>query len=71
MQGVNILKKIAVLLGILALGQFIVVLILYAYGIIDASNEMGSGLLLIGLVLISVIIATVGLLFNVIKKWKE
>lgn len=71
MQGVNILKKIAVLLGILALGQFIVVLILYAYGIIDASNEMGSGFLLIGLVLISVIIATVGLLFNVIKKWKE
>jgi hypothetical protein len=71
MQVVNILKKIAVLLGILALGQFIVVLILYAYGIIDASNEMGSGLLLIGLVLISVIIATVGLLFNVIKKWKE
>ena len=71
MQDENILKKIAVFLGILALGQFIVVLILYAYGIIDASNEMGSGFLLIGLVLISVIIATVGLLFNVIKKWKE
>ena len=71
MQGENILIKIAGCLGVLALAQFIVVLILNSWGFIDAGNELGSGLLLIGLGLISVIIATVGLLFNVIKKWKK
>jgi|TARA_B110000908_G_scaffold106260_1_gene125099 hypothetical protein len=71
MQGENILIKIAGCLGVLALAQFIVVLILNSWGFIDAGNELGSGLFLIGLGLISVIIATVGLLFNVIKKWKK
>jgi hypothetical protein len=71
MQAENILIKIAGFLGVLALAQFIVVLILDSWGIIDASNGLGSGLFLIGLGLISVIIATVGLLFNVIKKWKK
>ena len=71
MQDENILIKIAGFLGVLALAQFIVVLILDSWGIIDASNGLGSGLFLIGLGLISVIIATVGLLFNVIKNGRN
>ena len=44
MQAENILIKIAGFLGVLALVQFIVVLILDSWGIIDASNGLGSGL---------------------------